>query len=212
MCVSASLSHLRGRTRPRKLSRYGTGRLFGQTLYELCLRNGPDWNGGPGRSRTADQRFRKPLLYPTELRGHSARLAVIGAETIEKSYEKFEHLYSSEFQHSDSARLGAFAAPHQQDLSQELSGRSYVMYQPPFTEMVCPVMYSLPASITAIEATSSTLPKCPIGISRGLALALLVTMSVSISAGAMAFTVIPSLTKEEAQECVRPMIPALDAA
>ena len=26
--------------------------------------------GGPGRSRTADQRFRKPLLYPTELRGH----------------------------------------------------------------------------------------------------------------------------------------------
>jgi hypothetical protein len=27
-------------------------------------------DGGPGRSRTADQRFRKPLLYPTELRGH----------------------------------------------------------------------------------------------------------------------------------------------
>jgi hypothetical protein len=27
-------------------------------------------SGGPGRSRTADQRFRKPLLYPTELRGH----------------------------------------------------------------------------------------------------------------------------------------------
>jgi hypothetical protein len=27
------------------------------------------WDGGPGRSRTADQRFRKPLLYPTELRG-----------------------------------------------------------------------------------------------------------------------------------------------
>jgi hypothetical protein len=26
-------------------------------------------DGGPGRSRTADQRFRKPLLYPTELRG-----------------------------------------------------------------------------------------------------------------------------------------------
>jgi integrase len=29
-----------------------------------------DNSGGPGRSRTADQRFRKPLLYPTELRGH----------------------------------------------------------------------------------------------------------------------------------------------
>ena len=56
--------------------------------------------------------------------------------------------------------------------------------------MVWPVMYSLPANMTAIEATSSTLPKWPIGISRGLALGLLVTMSVSISAGAMAFTVI----------------------
>jgi Phage integrase family len=28
-----------------------------------------DSNGGPGQSRTADQRFRKPLLYPSELRG-----------------------------------------------------------------------------------------------------------------------------------------------
>src|SRR5437879_9344655 len=27
------------------------------------------WSGGPGQSRTADQRFRKPLLYPPELRG-----------------------------------------------------------------------------------------------------------------------------------------------
>ena len=27
------------------------------------------WSGGPGQSRTADQRFRKPLLYPSELRG-----------------------------------------------------------------------------------------------------------------------------------------------
>ena len=26
--------------------------------------------GGPGQSRTADQRFRKPLLYPSELQGH----------------------------------------------------------------------------------------------------------------------------------------------
>jgi len=28
-------------------------------------------DGGPGQSRTADQRFRKPLLYPSELRGRS---------------------------------------------------------------------------------------------------------------------------------------------
>jgi hypothetical protein len=42
----------------------------------------------------------------------------------------------------------------------------------------------------------------PIGIRAGLAFGLLVTLSVSISAGAMAFTVIPSLTNDEAQECV----------
>jgi hypothetical protein len=28
-------------------------------------------NGGPGQIRTADLRFRKPSLYPTELQGHS---------------------------------------------------------------------------------------------------------------------------------------------
>ena len=31
-------------------------------------------SGGPGRSRTADQQFRKLLLYPTELRGLLLRL------------------------------------------------------------------------------------------------------------------------------------------
>jgi hypothetical protein len=30
--------------------------------------------GGPGQSRTADQRFRKPLLYPSELRGREDSL------------------------------------------------------------------------------------------------------------------------------------------
>ena len=40
------------------------------------------WDGGPGQSRTADQRFRKPLLYPSELQGpigHSSPLSQIGA-------------------------------------------------------------------------------------------------------------------------------------
>lgn len=86
------------------------------------------------------------------------------------------------------------------------------MYHPPFTLIVCPVTYSFLASITATDATSSTFPKCPIGIKLGLALELLVTMSVSTRAGAMAFTVMPSLTNDEAQECVSPMIPAFDAA
>ena len=34
-------------------------------------------NGGPGQSRTADQRFRKPLLYPSELQGHSPLTTVV---------------------------------------------------------------------------------------------------------------------------------------
>ena len=29
-----------------------------------------DRNGDPGMIRTCDKRFRKPLLYPSELRGH----------------------------------------------------------------------------------------------------------------------------------------------
>jgi hypothetical protein len=50
------------------------------------------------------------------------------------------------------------------------------------------------------RATSSTEPKCPIGIRLGLAFGLLVTMSVSIRAGAIAFTVMPSRTNAEAHE------------
>jgi len=86
------------------------------------------------------------------------------------------------------------------------------MYRPPLTDRVCPVTHSLVASITATEATSSTEPKCPIGIRLGLAFGLLVTISVSIRAGAMALTVMPSRTNAEAHECVSPMIPAFDAA
>src|ERR1035441_4272208 len=48
------------------------------------------------------------------------------------------------------------------------------------------------ASMTAIAATSSTEPKCPIGMRSGLAFGLLVTISVAINAGAIAFAVMPS--------------------
>jgi integrase len=37
--------------------------------------------GGPGRSRTADQRFRKPLLYPSELRGPCGTKALSHVES-----------------------------------------------------------------------------------------------------------------------------------
>src|ERR1700693_6060530 len=53
---------------------------------------------------------------------------------------------------------------------------------------------------------SSTEPKCPIGIRFGFALGLLVTISVSINAGAMAFTVIPSLTPQCANQLVNRMV------
>jgi hypothetical protein len=39
-------------------------------------------HGGPGRSRTADQQFRKLLLYPTELRGHALILQQGGAHWV----------------------------------------------------------------------------------------------------------------------------------
>src|SRR5438093_42063 len=39
--------------------------------------------GGPGVSRTRDTRFRKPLLYPSELRGHG-RTVACGATGCER--------------------------------------------------------------------------------------------------------------------------------
>jgi hypothetical protein len=67
------------------------------------------------------------------------------------------------------------------------------MNQPPLTLMVCPFIYPFLASMTATSATSPADPYRPIGIRSGRALGLDVTISVSTSAGAMAFTVIPSL-------------------
>src|ERR1700761_7161223 len=52
-----------------------------QDIWNLHLKSLPEEhineNGGPGQSRTADQRFRKPLLYPSELQGHIARSPII---------------------------------------------------------------------------------------------------------------------------------------
>jgi hypothetical protein len=70
---------------------------------------------------------------------------------------------------------------------------SQLMYHPPLTLIDCPVMYPFRASITATSAASSTVPNRPTGIRSGLAFGLLVTISVSTNAGAMALTVIPPL-------------------
>ena len=45
-------------------------RLAGHGPVSRTGRNVEDESGGPGVSRTRDLRFRKPLLYPSELRGH----------------------------------------------------------------------------------------------------------------------------------------------
>ena len=47
-------------------------------------------SGGPGRSRTADQRFRKPLLYPTELRGRILIVMEQSRNVIEEHPPKVE--------------------------------------------------------------------------------------------------------------------------
>ena len=38
-------------------------------------------SGDPGLIRTADLRFRKPLLYPSELQGHISCFAAVSTET-----------------------------------------------------------------------------------------------------------------------------------
>src|ERR1035437_4205142 len=46
--------------------------IFAERSFELAplkWMEALEINGGPGQSRTADLRFRKPLLYPSELRG-----------------------------------------------------------------------------------------------------------------------------------------------
>jgi hypothetical protein len=37
-------------------------------------------DGGPGESRTPDQRFRKPLLYPSELQARSGMIDFIAGD------------------------------------------------------------------------------------------------------------------------------------
>ena len=50
------------------------GRLPRYLRFSLFLRSGV-----PGVTRTRDPRFRKPMLYPTELRGLNANQAIQGA-------------------------------------------------------------------------------------------------------------------------------------
>ena len=56
---------------------------------QLLQRTEKGMNGDPGLIRTADLRFRKPMLYPSELRGHVFRqqLAAVGVTLISPSFK-----------------------------------------------------------------------------------------------------------------------------
>ena len=47
------------------------------TFCHPCVRAGHRLPGGPERTRTSDLRFRKPLLYPAELRDHYVDVVVV---------------------------------------------------------------------------------------------------------------------------------------
>jgi hypothetical protein len=51
-------------------------------------------SGGPGQIRTADLRFRKPSLYPSELQGHTRRNPIISLQLIEVSTARESALVS----------------------------------------------------------------------------------------------------------------------
>ena len=70
--VASSVGPLdRGRDQlvPRRVPQENQQWVFGDPLLESVL---PE-NGGPGVTRTLDLRFRKPLLYPSELQGRSSQ-------------------------------------------------------------------------------------------------------------------------------------------
>jgi hypothetical protein len=52
-------------------------RNFVAVLKRLPEYAGEGWNGGPGETRTPDLRFRKPLLYPSELQARKVFMPII---------------------------------------------------------------------------------------------------------------------------------------
>ena len=68
----------RGTTSARRLSFWAA---FGWVVGSGILKAE---SGGPGQSRTADQRFRKPLLYPSELRGQGGRSSIFSHYLLDK--------------------------------------------------------------------------------------------------------------------------------
>src|SRR5436309_8387927 len=65
-------------------------------------------SGAPGRTRTCDARFRKPSLYPSELRGHGGERTV-SEEEIELAYA-LSHVVTSSTRASRVGGPGARSA------------------------------------------------------------------------------------------------------
>ena len=76
--------------------------------------------------------------------------------------------------------------------------RAQLNAMPPDRATVWPVIYSFPISIITTWATSSPVPNRPSGIRAGEDASPDLTMSVSISDGATALTVMPCLTRRAA--------------
>jgi hypothetical protein len=51
--------------------------------------------GGPERTRTSDLRFRKPLLYPAELRDHYVDVVVVRVAVNERTSSLRQHARNS---------------------------------------------------------------------------------------------------------------------
>ena len=71
--------------RSRRWQIAGSKRHLSWSLDRLVYRSahagyGCRETGGPGKTRTCDLRFRKPLLYPAELRDRAARCSISGRE------------------------------------------------------------------------------------------------------------------------------------
>src|SRR6478672_9652320 len=71
-------------------------RFVGCSLASRALNpRGSGNRGGPERTRTSDLRFRKPLLYPTELRDHYVDVVVVRVAVNERTSSLRQHACNS---------------------------------------------------------------------------------------------------------------------
>ena len=83
--------------------------------------------GSPGVTRTPDQRFRKPLLYPSELRGHfdvsSLSHADLQTEVKWRGGEQLHFLAVESEASPKGSKVPIFAVPSQSVVTETVSRR-----------------------------------------------------------------------------------------